>query len=242
LPAESGGYVLRAPPESIDLHRFEELLTEAEPLPARERSEKLAAALKLWRGPPLADLSLEPALQRDIARLEELHLTTLERRIDADLEAGRNSELLGELETLIAENPLREHLRWQLILALYRAGRQAEALEVYRETRRVLAEELGLDPSPALRELERAILRQDPSLVPPVPPPPPSAPPPAEAPRAGERRRIAAVLFGLMLFGGAGAVAARARGRPEPPHGAPPRPAGQSHGRPIRLYTRAGRV
>lgn len=165
LARREWGYVLRAEPDSIDLHRFEQLVAAAEPLPARERSTTLAKALALWRGPPFADLAAEPALQHEIARLEELRLTTLERRIDADLEAGHNANLVTEVEALIAAQPLREHLRGQLILALYRAGRQAEALEVYRETRRLLIEELGLEPSPALQELERAILRHDPSIA-----------------------------------------------------------------------------
>ena len=165
LARREWGYVLRTAPDTIDLRRFELLLAQAEPLPAGERAGKLAEALALWRGPTLADLALEPGLRQEIAYLEELRLATLERRIDADLETGRNSELVAELETLIAHHPLREHLRGQLILSLYRAGRQAEALEVYRETRRVLAEELGLDPSPGLRELEKAMLRQDPSLA-----------------------------------------------------------------------------
>jgi DNA-binding SARP family transcriptional activator len=186
------GYVLRADVESIDLHRFERLLAEAEPLPAVDRSAKLAHALKLWRGPALADIANEPGLQSEIARLDELRLTTQERRIDADLEAGRNSELVGEIEALIAAHPLREHLRWQLILALYRAGRQAEALEIYRETRRVLSEELGLEPSPELRELEKAILRQDPTIA-----------PVAQTPRAAEpvRRKRRALLFALAALG-----------------------------------------
>jgi DNA-binding SARP family transcriptional activator len=165
LARREWGYVLRVEPESIDQHRFEQLIAAAEPLPARERSAKLGDALALWRGPALADLAMESSLQAEAARLDDLRLTTLERRIDADLEAGRNSELVGEIEALIAAHPLREHLRGQLILALYRSGRQAEALEVYRETRRVLTEELGLEPSPALRELERAILRQDPAIA-----------------------------------------------------------------------------
>jgi hypothetical protein len=164
IASREWGYVLRAAPAEIDLRRFENLVADAEPLAAQERASKLAEALALWRGPPLADLVNEPALHSDIGRLEELRLSTLERRIDADLEAGRNADLVGELEALVAKHPLREHLRWLLILALYRGGRQAEALEVYRETRRVLTEELGLEPSPALRELEQAILRQDPSL------------------------------------------------------------------------------
>jgi DNA-binding SARP family transcriptional activator len=123
LARREWGYVLRAPADAIDLARFEWLLDEAEPLPALERGQMLRTALALWRGAPLADLESEPALQRDIARLEELRMSTLERRIDADLEAGRSADLVGELESLIAEHPLREHLRWQLILSLYRGGR-----------------------------------------------------------------------------------------------------------------------
>jgi DNA-binding SARP family transcriptional activator len=166
LATHAWGYVLRVDPEQIDLHRFERLVADAEPLPASERSAKLADALALWRGPALADLAFEPALTKDLARLEELRLAILEARLDADLEIGRNTEIIGELEALVAEHPLRERLRGNLILALYRDGRQAEALEVYRETRRLLADELGLEPSPALRDLERAILRQDASLAP----------------------------------------------------------------------------
>jgi len=169
LATRAWGYVLRADPEQIDLHRFERLLADAEPLPAKERSAKLAEALALWRGPALADLLFEPAVAEGAARLEELRLAALEACIDADLELGRNAELIGELEALVAKHPLRERLRGQLILALYRDGRQAEALAVYRETRRLLATELGLEPSPALRELERAILRQDPSIAPVAP-------------------------------------------------------------------------
>jgi DNA-binding SARP family transcriptional activator len=164
IASRGRGYALRADPAEIDLRRFETLIAEAEPLAARERGAKLAEALALWRGPPMADLVNEPALQREIARLEELRLNTLEQRIAADLDAGRSSDLIGELESLVSTQPWREHLRWLLILAFYRAGRQAEALEVYRETRRLLTEELGLNPSAALKELEQAILRQDPSL------------------------------------------------------------------------------
>jgi DNA-binding SARP family transcriptional activator len=166
LVTRSWGYVLRVDAEQIDLRRFERLLEDAEPLPAKERSAKLAEALALWRGPALADLAFEPALEKEICRLEELRMTAVETRLDAELEAGRNAGIIPELEGLIAEHPLRERLRGQLILALYRDGRQAEALEVYRETRRLLRDELGLEPSPALRDLERAILRQDPSLAP----------------------------------------------------------------------------
>jgi DNA-binding SARP family transcriptional activator len=159
------GYVLRSEPHEIDLKRFESMLVEAKPLPARERREKLGEALALWRGPAFADLVQEPALGLESARLEEIRLAALEQRIDADLELGAHEELVPELEALIGEHPLRERLRGQLILALYRSGRQAEALETYRETRRVLVEELGIEPSADLRELERAILRQDPALA-----------------------------------------------------------------------------
>jgi DNA-binding SARP family transcriptional activator len=164
IASREWGYVLRAAGSQIDLWRFMELLDEARPLAARQRAAKLAEALALWRGPPLPDLVNEPTLQRDISFLEGLRAHALEQRIDADLEAGNDVDLVGELERLVAEQPLREHLRWQLILALYREGRQAEALEIYRETRRILNEELGLEPSPMLKELEQAILRQDPSL------------------------------------------------------------------------------
>jgi DNA-binding SARP family transcriptional activator len=198
LARREWGYVLRADEESIDLHRFERFVAAAEPLPARERSTKLNGALSLWRGPALADLAHEPGLQTEIARLDELRLTTLERRIDADLEAGRNAELVGEIEALIAANPLREHLRWQLILALYRAGRQAEALEVYRETRRVLTEELGLEPSPELRELEKAILRQDPAIAAAATVPSAAS---IDRPRRSRRRAALLTLIGLALIG-----------------------------------------
>src|SRR5215475_12877532 len=205
IASREWGYVLRAAPAENDLRRFERLLAEAEPLTANQRAIRLAEALALWRGPPLADLINEPALQRDIAQLEELRLTTLERRIDADLEAG-NTGVVGELETLVAQQPLREHLRWLLILALYRADRQAEALEVYRETRRVLIEELGIEPSPALKELEQAILRQDPSLN--ANAQPTHTAPPAEAPEPKQRRVLPVVLLALVALGLAGAATA----------------------------------
>jgi DNA-binding SARP family transcriptional activator len=201
------GYVLRAEQGELDLERFERLVAEAENLPARERAEKLREALALWRGPALEDLAFEPALARDIARLDALHLTVLENRIDADLEAGGHAGLVGELEVLIAHHPLRERLRGQLILALYRSGRQAEALEAYRETRRVLAEELGLEPSPELRELERAILQHDPALR----ANPSSADLVAETSvRPGRRRRILIGAFVALLLAGLGTAAAYA--------------------------------
>jgi DNA-binding SARP family transcriptional activator len=207
LARQAWGYVLRTEPGTLDLERFEALTAEAENLPARERAAKLREALSLWRGPPLGDLAFEPALAGDIARLEELRLTVLENRIDADLESGNQAGLVGELEALIAEQPLRERLRGQLILALYRGGRQAEALEVYRETRRVLANELGLEPSPELRELERAILQQDPALrATPVS----TAMASEQGVRPGRRRRIfigASIALLLAALGGATAYA-----------------------------------
>ena len=202
LARREWGYVLRADEDAIDLGRFERLVAAAEPLPARERAAKLTEALKLWRGSALADLANEPGLQTEIARLDELRLTAVERRIDADLEAGRNAELVGEIEVLIASHPLREHLRWQLILALYRAGRQAEALEVYRETRRVLTEELGLEPSPELRELEKAILRQDPAIAAAASPPPPAKP----NQRSKRRGALLALLALALVVLGVGAA------------------------------------
>lgn len=213
LASREWGYVLRANPEDIDLKRFEGLLTEADPLAAQQRAVRLAEALALWRGSPLADLANESALQHDIARLEELRQSTLERRIEADLEAGRSAGLVGELETLVARQPLREHLRWLLILALYRTGRQAEALEVYRETRRVLTEELGLEPSPALKELEQAILRQDPSLE--ADASPTHTDPPTAEPESKRRRVPPVALLALLALGLAGTATAIALVRPE---------------------------
>lgn len=165
LVTKPWGYVLRIDPEAIDLRRFERLVAESRPLPAAERAAMLREALALWKGPPLADLRSEEGLAREIDVLDDLYLLAVEERVDADLELDGSPRLVHELEALVAEHPVRERLRGQLILALYRTGRQAEALETYRETRRVLVEELGIEPSKELRELEQAILRQDQSLV-----------------------------------------------------------------------------
>jgi DNA-binding SARP family transcriptional activator/tetratricopeptide (TPR) repeat protein len=177
------GYLFRADPDEIDVARFERLLAEGREALARGAAAQAAGtlrrALSLWRGPALADFRFDPFAQTEIARLEELRLICTEERIEADLALGAAGELVGELQRLVAEHPLRERLRGQLMLALYRADRQADALAVYRELRELFAEELGLEPAPALRELETAILRQDPSLG--APQAPPHAGPPAPA-------------------------------------------------------------
>ena len=168
LTTRSPGYLIRVEPDELDLHRFERLVDEGRSLLARglaaDASKRLREALSLWRGPALADFAYESFAQAAIARLEEIKLAAVELRIDADLALGRHDELSGELEALIAEHPLRERLRGCLMIALYRSGRQAEALDAYQAARRTLVDELGIDPGPALQELERAILRQDPSL------------------------------------------------------------------------------
>jgi DNA-binding SARP family transcriptional activator len=159
------GYRVTLAEEELDLARFEALTATARELGARARAARLHEALGLWRGAPLGGLR-EPFASSAAARLEELRLAALEERIAAELELGAGAELVPELERLVTEEPLRERLRGQLMLALYRGGRQAQALERYREGRAVLVEELGLEPGPALRDLERAILRQDPELAP----------------------------------------------------------------------------
>jgi YVTN family beta-propeller protein len=175
------GYLLAVEPEQVDLACFERLLTEGRAALAAgdvdSAAEVLRAALALWRGPPLVDLASELFAPTEIARLGQLHLAALEERIDADLALGRHAELVSELEALVRNNPLREQLVARLMLALYRSGRQAEALETYRQTRRRLVEELGLEPGRKLQGLERAILSQDPQLEPPLRPAPPLHPP-----------------------------------------------------------------
>src|SRR5215467_14940326 len=164
------GYTLRIFPEELDVSQFEQLVSEGREAlttgDAEQAARTLRQALSLWRGPALADFRYEPFAQAEIVRLEELHLTCLEERIEADLALGLASVLVAELRRLVSEHPVRERLRSQLMLALYRDGRQTEALEVYREFRSVLQEELGLDTTPLLRNLEAAILRHDPALSP----------------------------------------------------------------------------
>lgn len=151
------GYAIRVEPGELDLERFETLVERGD-------AEALREALGLWRGSPLADFAYVPFARDEIARLEELRLIALERRIDCDLEDGRHAELVPELERLVVEHRLRERLRSQLMLALYRSGRQADALSAYQAARETLVEELGIEPGTTLQKLQRAILEHDPSL------------------------------------------------------------------------------
>jgi DNA-binding SARP family transcriptional activator len=168
LETRSPGYVLRLAPGQLDLDAFERLTDEASDAVAegdlRRASALLREALTLWRGAPLADLTYEPFARPSIERLEEIRLAALEQRIDADLALGRHSELVGELEELVLAHPLRERFRAQLMLALYRSGRQADALAAYRRAREALVTDFGIEPTPALQELERGILLQDAAL------------------------------------------------------------------------------
>ena len=163
--AQRGGYALLTTPERVDAHQFERLLREGRDALARDApglaSERLNAALALWRGRALADVCDGGSLAIGAGRLEELRLTCIEERIDADLALARHDALVPELRALVQEEPLRERLWRQLVLALYRSGRQAEALAAYREARKLLYSELGIEPGEELKELERAILRQE---------------------------------------------------------------------------------
>jgi DNA-binding SARP family transcriptional activator len=157
-------YRLVIDPETVDANRFKRLIDEARGGAPDVRAAGLFAALGLWRGPALADFTYMPFAQRAISALEELRIEATEDRIEAELELGRNHELVPELETLVREYPFRERLRGFLMLALYRAGRQIEALEAYGATRALLVDEMGVEPGPSLRDLQAAILRQDPRL------------------------------------------------------------------------------
>jgi len=162
------GYVVRLGSHRLDLDRFETLAQTGRRAledDASKAATSLSAGLELWRGPPLGDVRDIRILQPEIRRLEELRSAVLEDRIEADLALGRAAELVGELESLVAREPFRERLRGQLMVALYRSGRQAKALEIYREGRSTLVGEVGIEPGAALQELQRAILRQDPSLT-----------------------------------------------------------------------------
>ena len=163
------GYLLRVEAGSLDLVRFEQQIEAGERALAEGRPAEGARLLKeglgLWRGEPLAEFSDEGFARAEAGRLKERRLAALEARIDADLELGREAAIAGELETLVRANPFRERFRAQLMLALYRAGRQGEALAVYTDSRTLLIDELGIEPGKELRELQRAILAQDPGLL-----------------------------------------------------------------------------
>ena len=167
------GYLLRLEHGVLDLHRFEQLVEQSRLALEGDAPERAAAALGealgLWRGPALGDVALRGACRSKVAQLEERRVAALEERAEADLRRGRHLDLTGELQALVAAHPLRERLRAQLMFALYRSGRQAEALAAYRDGRRLLSEELGLEPGPVLQRLEHAILAADPALEPPAP-------------------------------------------------------------------------
>ena len=167
-----GGYLIRVANGELDRERFERMVEAGgAAISAGDwelASETLREALSLWRGPPLSDFQYDSFTQAEIARLEELRVAAVEQRIEAELALGREAQALGDLERLVREHPYRERLHGQLMLALYRTGRQADALAAYQAARRTLVEELGLEPSAELRELEQDILRHDPSLSPPA--------------------------------------------------------------------------
>ena len=229
LETRGRGYVLRVEPGRLDAHAFEELLEQGRrqlagghPAAAHDSLEQ---ALGLWRGPALADFAYEPFAQAEIARLDELQRGALEERVEADLQLGRHAELLGELRSLVARHPLRERLRAQLMLALYRSDRQAEALQVHQDGRRVLLEELGAEPSENLRELERRILNHDPALA------APSRPDAASRLAAHARPRTTALVAAVVAVTVAATLAAALAGggdEPEPAAGGAARAEGGS--------------
>jgi DNA-binding SARP family transcriptional activator len=200
LVTTMSGYLLRLFPAELDAAQFEQLLLEGrDALAAGEPAlsvRLLDQALALWRGPPLADFRYEPFAQAEIARLDDLHLAAQEERYDANLALGSASALTAELGRMVTGHPLRERLRGQLMLALYRSGRQAEALGTYREFRAAMAEELGLEPSAALGDLQAAILRHDPVLI----------PGPAASGAAQARRPVTVLCIALQIAPGAGAA------------------------------------
>jgi DNA-binding SARP family transcriptional activator len=172
LVTRGHGYQLEIDPERLDSHRFERLAAEGRSELAARHPERAASALEralsLWRGTPLADLAYERFAQREIARLDDLKVAAQELLIEAKLALAAHADVVGQLETLIGEHPYRERLRAQLMLALYRCDRQADALQAYQDARRTLVEELGIEPGERLRDLEGAILAQDPALAAPV--------------------------------------------------------------------------
>ncbi|HLM37637.1 MAG TPA: BTAD domain-containing putative transcriptional regulator, partial [Gaiellaceae bacterium] len=198
------GYELALDPECLDSHRFERLVAEGRSELATGRPESALStfeeALALWRGAPLADLGYESFAQAEIARLDDLRVAAREQLIEAKLALGDHAEVVEQLEVLIRQFPFRERMRAQLMLALYRCDRQADALQAYQDARRTLVEELGIEPGERLRELERAILAQDPELHLAAAEEPAAGEPAVEAPRSafvGRERELAELVGGL---------------------------------------------
>ena len=193
LVTQAPGYRLRVDPDRLDLLEFQRLTDEAGAAPLERAVELRREALKLWRGPPLADVVFEGPAQHDVGQLRELRLATQIELLETELELGRHAQLIAELELLAAAHPYQERLHGLLMLALYRSGRQADALLVFRRTRTALADELGLEPSRDLQTLENAILNQDPSLGHPAPPPrgPTTTLPIPPTPLIGRTRELA---------------------------------------------------
>jgi DNA-binding SARP family transcriptional activator len=220
LVTETRGYRLVVADNDVDASRFDALAEQGRAALAAgnpgQAADRLHEALGLWRGPAFGDLANEPAIVDDAVSLDERRLVAVEDRVDADLELGRHHELVAELDRLVAQHPLRERLRAQQMLARYRSGRQADALDAYRQAREVLVREIGIEPGPELRRLQQAILEQDPALDAPARPAPP--PSPAASPAARARRRFA-ILAGLAAVVALGAFGiGRLAGPDSPEH------------------------
>ena len=213
------GYELVLDLERLDAHRFERLLAEGsrnlEAGDVERAADEFQRALALWRGAALSDVAYERFARPEIERLDELRAAALEQQIEADLALGRHGDVVGRLPALIREHPYRERLRGQLMLALYRCDRQADALQAYQDTRRDLVQGLGIEPGKRLRELEGAILAQDPELSPAAPPPRPSPPQVDDPPPAVARARR---LVTVVVVNVAGSAARAERLDPESMH------------------------
>ena len=238
IATAAGGYRLHVEPQELDVGRMQLLVAEAresvEKGELEDAAERFQGALSLWRGPTLAGLQLESRGRDEVGQLDELRAGALMDRIDCDLALGRHEQVLGELNVLVREHPLRERLRAQQMLALYRADRQAEALEAYAEARRMLVDDLGIEPSEALQRLQHAILRHDSSLEMPAgtagvngltltvsPPAAPPAPRTDEEPgqhRFGPRRRRLAVAGAILLAASAATAAILSASASATPH------------------------
>jgi DNA-binding SARP family transcriptional activator/streptogramin lyase len=213
IATHARGYLIRIEPGELDATRFRELLADARALvdeaPA-DAAARFGEALALWRGPVLTGIEFESFARNERERLEELRLAAIEERIDCELELGRHRESVAELEPVVAAHPLRERPRAQLMLALYGSGRQADALAIYREGRQLLVDDLGLEPSDELRQLERRILDHDPTLLPALPPDEPESRPP-RARRFSRRALLAVVALAAIAAGLVLALASRGR-------------------------------